>query len=47
MDVVGSWKLSGFRKSAKTKPRGWYLKRKNYKYVLSTNNSEEVLLIGR
>ena len=31
----------------KYKPTVEELKRKNYKYVLSTNNSEEVLLIGR
>jgi hypothetical protein len=31
----------------KYKPNVEELRRKNYKYVLSTNNSEEVLLIGR
>lgn len=31
----------------KYKPNVEELKRKNYKYVLSTNNSEEVLLIGK
>ena len=31
---------------AKYKPSVEGLRRKNYKYVLSTNNSEEVLLIG-
>jgi len=42
MGVAGDWKLKKFEKTKRTT-----LKRKNYKYVLSTNNSEEVLLIGK